>query len=872
MKAEKNVYVPSLSYDELSWEQAVKLLSEENEIIFVTNNDKLEGCITAGDIKRMLNENSGCRPPLKELINKNCKRIIFKNEKQALNEAEEIFKTYGTIHNVPVIDSQGKLCFQYQIESEEPKHKIYEELCQLDDENAIDNFLKWHKNRNYIIVGADEEILNLIAEFFRSKTSELEIQSKFSTCNLSNISNVNYDDFIICANNATKLFCLLTNETYQSKIIHLEEINRYAMFMFTDLDKLLKADENDIKEWMHLFGYDTIFFNSSNNYTSYLKPLMKKCGLKVYENVSKLPDRDIVMTSCKEKYIDSINITSLAFTFEVINAYHYIMGKSISRTEYINYFLFILQENRFLYKYKQLNVLDNEIYNKSKYFNEASYHIHDSKYISENAFRDRIMAGIIENCIIQKIRSFTNKIYIHILTNGDKLKVFPNRHILVEVSKKRNIDFDEKFLYEFYGDEYKNIDKIINDLLGREVVQFHSCYSKLISNYSTEYVSTNMYGDLVVPDIPEKYYGTIYLIGPCLYWGTTVPNKYTMASYLQKKLNMNGKPYRVVVFSGINGLWRRYAKIIENKINPQDIFIIMPIDFSAQIHKSNLICTDWKDLDKKIPEKNWYWDTPIHCNYHANEIISNQIYEKIERDLTEEYFPKFSLESKLENEISKYLTNIKLQLKSCFSYQNFIKEHTKKETKTGSIVMNCNPFTYGHLWLIETAARLVDLLYIFVVQEDKSEFPFQQRFLMVKEGTSHIPNVIVFPSGKVMISTDTFGGYFNKNTPGTNCYDSFLDLKIFAHYIAPELNINMRFVGEEPFDKVTAQYNKDMKVILGNEKITVIEIPRKKADNLPISATTVRNLLKERNWELISKLVPESTKSILMQEDNSDFK
>jgi len=50
----------------------------------------------------------------------------------------------------------------------------------------------------------------------------------------------------------------------------------------------------------------------------------------------------------------------------------------------------------------------------------------------------------------------------------------------------------------------------------------------------------------------------------------------------------------------------------------------------------------------------------------------------------------------------------------------------------GAIVVNANPFTLGHRYLIETASRQVDRLLIFVVENDVSRFPFQDRFRLVK--------------------------------------------------------------------------------------------------------------------------------------------
>ena len=62
--------------------------------------------------------------------------------------------------------------------------------------------------------------------------------------------------------------------------------------------------------------------------------------------------------------------------------------------------------------------------------------------------------------------------------------------------------------------------------------------------------------------------------------------------------------------------------------------------------------------------------------------------------------------------------------------------------------MNCNPFTLGHRYLIEQASEKVDHLYVFVVEEDKSFFPFSDRIGLVKKGTADLKNITVKPSGK----------------------------------------------------------------------------------------------------------------------------
>ena len=188
-----------------------------------------------------------------------------------------------------------------------------------------------------------------------------------------------------------------------------------------------------------------------------------------------------------------------------------------------------------------------------------------------------------------------------------------------------------------------------------------------------------------------------------------------------------------------------------------------------------------------------------------------------------------------------------------------------KEGTIGAIVMNCNPFTLGHKYLICESAKKVDHLYIFVVEEDKSFFPFKDRIELVKAGTAEFNNVVVVPSGKLIISSVTFPGYFLKDSPDSIGVDTSMDVDIFAKYIAGPLRITKRFVGEEPLDIVTRSYNKSMKEILPRYKIQVDEISRKEMAGKVISASRVRKALKDEDFDIISQLVPETTLNYLLK-------
>ena len=201
------------------------------------------------------------------------------------------------------------------------------------------------------------------------------------------------------------------------------------------------------------------------------------------------------------------------------------------------------------------------------------------------------------------------------------------------------------------------------------------------------------------------------------------------------------------------------------------------------------------------------------------------------------------------------------------AYQHMLREtRDKVEGRVGAIVVNGNPFTLGHRYLIETSAKKVRRLYVFVVEEDRSVFSFADRIEMIRRGTEDISNIAILPSGRFILSSLTFSGYFNKAEIQDQVVDATLDIELFAREIAPVLGINVRFAGEEPLDMVTRQYNETMARILPRYGIDFDVIKRKEENGKPISASFIRELLTNGDWEGIEGLVPKSTFDYLINE------
>lgn len=178
--------------------------------------------------------------------------------------------------------------------------------------------------------------------------------------------------------------------------------------------------------------------------------------------------------------------------------------------------------------------------------------------------------------------------------------------------------------------------------------------------------------------------------------------------------------------------------------------------------------------------------------------------------------------------------------------------------KIAALVMNANPFTLGHQYLVEKAADENDLLHLFIVSEDASLVPFKIRKQLVMKGTAHLKNICYHDSGPYIISNATFPSYFQKDENAVIESHAMLDLTVFTQ-IAKVLGITRRYVGEEPTSLVTGIYNRIMSEKLPEQGIECIVVPRKTCEDTPISASNVRLALQNGDYDTISKLVPQTT-------------
>lgn len=230
---------------------------------------------------------------------------------------------------------------------------------------------------------------------------------------------------------------------------------------------------------------------------------------------------------------------------------------------------------------------------------------------------------------------------------------------------------------------------------------------------------------------------------------------------------------------------------------------------------------------------------------------------KEESEKYKEYNKECKEDSKKCKEIGKTNLNTTTPQHLNTSYLNTTTPQHLNTTppRGGVVVMNCNPFTLGHRYLIEQAAKQVERLYVMVVREDCSLFAYTERKAMVEQGVADIENVSVIDGSDYAISRATFPTYFLKRLDDAADTQMLLDLDLFRRHIAPALGATVRFVGTEPTDQLTRRYNQLMHEALKD----VRETDRLEKDGNAVSASRVRKAMEEGDMNTIRQLVPPTT-------------
>lgn len=479
--------------------------------------------------------------------------------------------------------------------------------------------------------------------------------------------------------------------------------------------------------------------------------------------------------------------------------------------------------------------------------------------LNVSSFKD-VYAEILYDETLTFLKKSGVEYYFFVSPNLSRIKN-ADAYEKVLISSPDSIDFSERLKKAYNGQDQDALDlHLKNQWPAQHYNGRHRVYDTNTGRFPTE-------------NQPGSFKNSVYLYGACTAAASQIQPKFSVATALQNLINKFLRQNYIVENCAINTAdsINDFEYILNTTFKPGDIVVEM-IDFPEFANKAKGYGFHAEDLSRLFdrPHNLGYWciDSYGHgLPPKANRLIGKRIYDVIKPQLSKSSRNKKqnTIKYKFENEVDTFVDEHPDFKKFLEKLKNIAAKNNIKGT-IGSLNMNANPFTLGHRYLVEEALKEVEHLYLFVVEEDKSEISFKDRYEMIKRGVADLENVTVLTTDKWMCSALTFPDYFDKEHLQDKKLDPTMDIDLYGKYIAPAIGATKRFTREEPFDLITRQHNNFMKNQLPNYGIKFYEIPRKTlANGDVISATKVRNALKAGDFENLKQYVPKTTLNYLKE-------
>lgn len=415
-----------------------------------------------------------------------------------------------------------------------------------------------------------------------------------------------------------------------------------------------------------------------------------------------------------------------------------------------------------------------------------------------------------------------------------------NDNTLNEQMKK----YDREFFDDLYDPEYArtleggffSVEKT------RSTLRLHDTESKYVNIKSGERRTVGQ---------PDDYTRSVFFYGACLPIGAYADDEHTMESCLQAMLNEKGYRVRVVNYGSWGGNIACFGRMATSFIREGDIVVLLLEEFDMEGEDTiNL----WEPLEENAIPSEWLLDNPFHCNHHVLKCYAEAIFEKLFGEGYEDN--------------ARTLPPIRRQpgvVKQFYTDKYFYGWDPAGAEKTISCNINGNPFTLGHVHLVQAASEIADRVVLFSLEEEAPDFTFAERYTMAFESAKGFSNVTVVPSGLFLSNVSLFPAYYARVHIGDVREQAEAHIETFAE-IAKVLGITSRIVGEEPHDPITNEINKAMISLMPGYGLEPVIIPRLEIDGRTVTGTYVRQLACDGRDEELRKYVPEPTFRIIKGE------
>ncbi len=412
------------------------------------------------------------------------------------------------------------------------------------------------------------------------------------------------------------------------------------------------------------------------------------------------------------------------------------------------------------------------------------------------------------------------------------------------------VQYEQQFFDDLYEKTY-----------AREIEACHFSIQRVrdgirLKDIKSELVNVE-HGERATVDQPDDYERCIYFFGQCLIIGAYVDDAHTIESYLQAMVNEAGYKARIVNCGCWGNAIQSVVRMLATPLREGDIVVMLSED--PDVDTTNLKTVDlWQTLEKNGAPSQWMLDIPFHANHHVSELCAKALFDVI-----------FDSRYKDKPRSTEVITQGFDIVDQFFTQNYFHGQDLRRFNRVACCVFNGNPFTNGHKYLIETASKAVDHVYLLSLRENCSMFSFNERYAMAVDATSNLPNVTVVPDSLSVADATNFPAYFIKVYEGDAEEQIERHVEMYAA-IAKPLHTTHRYVGEEAHDLVANGINEACKRILPRYGIKTVVVKRKEDDSGVITGSCVRELAANNNPRLDS-LVPKATANIIRCKEINAF-
>lgn len=630
-----------------------KFIAGASIVFVIRGSGQLLGAVTEGDMYRFFNGKKTIQ--LQELFNKNIKCIIYKDNKQLYNDAKVIFNSNGKIHNIPVIDEAGKILFQIDRFRENiNKTNIFKDILAAAENSSIEYFLNSCSNDKVIITGTDCSILHEIERFLYKNYSKLILEMNISINIIENIDDNCMNDNKVRIISLSRLgFMYLRN----IKNIKADIITSHELVFYSELKIINTFDNKIVNNFMNIFKVNAIGFYYLNKAIFSFIEELKKYDIKIvflteeiinkkYIIDSTISSMDIFLISGNsDEYIEKISIKDFLSLIKYMRRYMQLKGIYLTYNDFmqlsVNHIkdLHNLGFEGFLQKVDSLweEEFHNNIRNKSDLDIITKYQdiIPGKRYIiDKNNFskqtsgnlsifvKEYFLIYICEKALLEIIQKKCKNLY---LISGK----FSTKNVTYNWRNRDNYlinkdSFPNNFPNDICGGDESYLIKVIKDRAKCQEIKINDSYYKYSSNYHSQFFNTDLYGNRIVTNVPIEYIGTIWLLGRCFFSGYAIEDEYTVASQIQKYINLSGYKYRVINLSCDGGDLELYNKLLERNIVLNDIVIIQSKSY-LNVKAKNIVYIDDDELDNYFKGKVWFWDIRSHMGYAGYEFMAKKI-------------------------------------------------------------------------------------------------------------------------------------------------------------------------------------------------------------------------------------------------------